>query len=263
MASMEMLGAEHIVSVISTDGSESVIEFMEQIVTQPMVCEIYRTGDMRYELWAMVTGASETLGFKRFLQDLKGVTNVEMRPIIFFFPNKPPNYFLNTRGEKVSFTRNQLCVLRCLFDDCRMAVSQIAQQTGFTPRRVRKTLHELQEGGGVHFAVGYNIFAIGDMEYRLRIRFDKVQTNGREIILGLYEKYPSKFWWASITTNEPIVDVGLIIDRPGDAVPIINEIKAASSTQLVEDFVSYPRVVRANNPLKARLCEILTEAGLK
>lgn len=262
VVSMAMLGAEHVAGYVSTDGSEKVIEFMEQIATHPGVAEIYRTGDMRYEYWAMVSGASETLGFERFLQSLSTVTDVEVRPIEFLFPNMPPDYFMVSRGKKANFSKSQLQVLRCLFDDGRMPVSQIAQQTGFTARRVRKILRELIDGGGVHIFAGQNIFSLGDMEYRLKIRYDESQARGRDIITGVYNKYPDAFWWASITTNEPLVDIGLIIDRPGTAVPIINEVKAASYTQSVEDYVSYPRVVSGNFPLRLHLAELLIGADL-
>ena len=259
---MEMLGAEHVAGYVSTDGSENVIELMEQIATHPTVAEIYRTGDMRYEYWALVSGASETLGFERFLQSLRSVTEVEVRPVEFLCPNMPPNYFMHSRGKKVTFTKSQLLVLGALFFDGRMAVSQIAQRTGFTARRVRKILRELIEGDGICFITGSNIFALGDMEYRLKIRYDESQATGREIITGVYNKYPDAFWWASITTNEPLVDIGLIIDRPGTAVPIINEVKAASYTRSVEDYVSYPRVVLGNFPLRLHLAKLLIEAGL-
>ena len=263
MVSMEMLGAEHVAGVLSTDGTEKVLEFMKQIVARwPMLCEIYRTGDMRYEYWAMVSGASETLGLKMYLEEINGVTDVEMRPVVFLFPNKPPNFYLNTRGKKVTFTPHQLQVLRYLYQDARMPVSQIAQETGFTPRRVRKILRELEEGGGIHFTVGYDIFALGDMEYRLKIHFDESQTNGRDIIMDLYQKYPEEFWWSSITTSEPIVDVGLIIDRPGKGVPIVQDLREARFIRSIEDFVSYPRVIGNISPLRRRLEEILIEAGL-
>jgi len=262
IASMEMLGAEHVAGVISTDGTEQVIEFMREVARQPVVCEIYRTGDMRYEYWAMVSGASETLGLKKYLEEINGAIDVEIRPVAFLFPNKPPNYYLNTRGKRITFTQHQLRVLRCLYQDCRMPVSQITKSTGFTPRRIRKILQELQEGGGVHFTVGYNIFALGDMEYRLKIHFDESQTTGRNIIMNLYRKYPAEFWWSSITTNEPIVDVGLIIDRPGKAVPIIQGLKKDALIKSIEDYVSYPRVVGNILPLRRKLEEILIDAGL-
>ncbi|MFW9833575.1 MAG: winged helix-turn-helix transcriptional regulator [Candidatus Thorarchaeota archaeon] len=263
LVSMDMLGAEHVAGVISTDGTEKVLEFMKQIVARwPILCEIYRTGNMRYEYWAMVSGASETLGLKMYLEELSGVTAVEMRPVVFLFPNKPPSFYLNTRGKKVTFTLHQLRVLRYLYQDARMPVSQIAQGTGLTPRRVRKILRELDEGGGIHFTVGYDIFALGDMEYRLKIRFDESQTNGKDIIMDLYQKYPEEFWWSSITINEPIVDVGLIIDRPGKGVPIIQDLRDAPFISSIEDFISYPRVIGNITPLRRRLEEILIEAGL-
>ncbi|MFW9965075.1 MAG: winged helix-turn-helix transcriptional regulator [Candidatus Sifarchaeia archaeon] len=261
--SFETLGAENVAGFVITDGSENVIELMKQVVSQPMVAEIYRTSDRRYEYHAIVLGASETLGFKRFLSELDGVTNVDMRPVVFLFPNKPPNYALNTRGKRVTFTREQLRVLKSLAEnDSRLPISQIAQYTGFTPRRVRKILRDLEESDGVHFPVYYDVFALGDMEYRMRICYDEAQTTGQDIIMGLYEKYPGLFWWASITTNEPIVDVGLIIDRPGKGPPIAAEIKAAAHTRSVEDFVSYPRVVYGINRLNAYLWDLFRESGI-
>lgn len=262
MVSVEMIGAEHVAGFVATNGSEEVIDFMEQVATQPMVCEVYRTSDRRYEYWAMVTGASETLGLKRFLKNLDGVNHVEMRPQVFFFPNKPSGFFLNTRGRKVTFSRSQLLVLRCLMKDARMPVSQIAKETGFTPRRARRILRELQDGGGVVFSIGYDVFALGDMEYRLRICYDESQASGHEVLRQIYEKYPNEFWWSAIVTNEPMLELGLIIDRPGRGGLILNELKAIPFVKSVEDMVSFPRVVRGNNPLRRRLEELLIEAGL-
>ncbi|MFX1368979.1 MAG: winged helix-turn-helix transcriptional regulator [Promethearchaeota archaeon] len=260
--SMETLGAEYIAGFVTTDGSENAIELMKQIASQPVVGEIYRTTDRRYEYAAMVIGASETLGFKRFLADLDSVTKVEMRPIVFLFPNKPPSFYLNTRGKRVTFTRDELRLLKCLTVDSRLPISQISKQTGLTPRRVRKMLRGLEEGGGIHTYAIYDVFALGDMEFRMRICYDESQTTGEDVIIGLYERYPEKFWWASITTNEPIVDVGLIINRPGEGPPITSEVKAAASTRSVEDFVSYPRVVSGINRQNRHLWNLFQEAGI-
>jgi DNA-binding Lrp family transcriptional regulator len=261
--SFETCSIENVAGFVTTDGSENVIELMEQIVSQPMVVEIYRTSDRRYEYHAMLVGASETLGLQRFLRTLDGVVNMEMRPIEFLFPNKPSTYLGNTRGKRVTFKREQLRVLKSLAEnDSRLPVSRIAQETGFTPRRVRKILRNLEEGGGVHFPVYYDVFALGDMEYRMRISYDDTETTGQDIIMGLYKEYPEIFWWASITTNEPIVDVGLIIDRPGKGPPIAAEIKSAAYTESVEDFVSYPRVVYGINRLNTHLWGLINEAGL-
>lgn len=263
LVSMEMMGAEHITGVISTDGTEIVMEFMKQIVARwPAVNEIYRTSDRRYEYYARVSCVSETLGLKTYLENLDGVTDIEMRSVVFLCPNMPPNSLMNTRGKKVTFTQHQLRVLRCLYPDARMPVSQIAKGTGFTPRRVRKILRELEEGGGIHILAGFDPFAMGDMEYRLKICYHEAQTTGPDIIMSLFAKYPENFWWASIATNEPIVDVGLLIDSPGKVMPIIQDLKEAPFIRSIEDFVSYPRVISNISSLRRKLEEILIEAGL-
>ncbi len=260
--SFETLGAEMVSGFVTTDGSEDVIELMKQIASQPMVCDICRNADRRYEYWAMVKGASETLGLKHFLTSLDCVTDVHMQPIELFYPNKPHTYVGNTRGKKVIFSRDQLRVLKCLTIDSRLPISQIVNRTGFTPRRVRRILQDLQENGGIHTYAIYDPFELGDLEYRLRIFYKAALVTGKEVVMALYKKHPEEFFWSTITTNEPIVDVSLIIDRPGKGPPIAKEIKAATYTASVEDFVTYPRVVHGVNRLSAYLFELLREAGL-
>ena len=258
--SFETLGAEMVSGFVTTDGSEDVVELMKQIADQPMVCDICRNADRRYEYWAAVKGAHETLGLRRFLTDLDCATDVQMQPIELFYPNIPPTYLGNTRGKKVTFSRDQLRVLRTLVLDSRKPVSQISQETGFTPRRVRRILRDLQEGGGIHTYVLYNPY---ELEYRLRIWYDDSQITGHDVAMTLYEKHPELFQWSTITTNEPIVDLSLIIDRPGKGPPIAAEVKAAPYTRSVEDYVIYPRVVYGINRLNAHLWDLLEEAGLR
>lgn len=260
--SREMLGVEDIQAVISTDGTEMGVKIMEQMAAQPSACEVYRTGDRRYELWAMVAGTSEAFGLKQFLEKLDCVTNVEMRPIVFLIPNLPPDYMMNTRGRKVTFTKNQLRVLRLIVNDSRMPVSQIAQQSGLTPRRVRKILHDLIEGGGVQFITGYDIFALGDMEYRLKIWFDPTHTTSQDLAIEIAEKYPDEFWWSSITTNEPILDVGLIVNDANQVPPIIREVETIPHITSIEDFVTYPRHIWGKCPLVHGLRKMLEKVDL-
>ncbi len=262
MVSMEMLDAEIVRGIITTDGSENLIAFMEQIAKQPIVLTIVRASDRRYEVMATISGAHDTLGFIGFLEGREGVIDVNIKPVVLQYPNFPPNYHYNTRGKKVTFTRTQLQVLRCLTKDARMPVAQIAKCTGFTTRRVRKILRELEEGGGVHFAVDYDPFALGDLQYRVIIRFDETQITGWDLVGWLFKKYPTEFWWTGVVTNEPIVDVGFLIDRPGKSVPIIREIKAAPFVKEIEDFINYPLVVEYGIPFRDHLEKILRDAGL-
>ncbi|MFW9806611.1 MAG: Lrp/AsnC family transcriptional regulator [Candidatus Thorarchaeota archaeon] len=260
--SSETLGAEMVSGFVTTDGSEDAVELMKQIASNPTVCDICRNADRRYEYWAMVKGASETLGLRRFLTSLDYVTDVQMHSIELFYPNKPPTWIGNTRGKKVIFSRDQLRVLRCLTIDSRLPISQIVKKTGFTYRRVRRILQDLMGGGGIHTYPLYNLFELGDLEYRLRIFYNATQATGKDVVMALYKKHPEIFYWSTIATNEPIVDVALIINSPGKGPPIAEEAKAAIYTTSVEDYVTYPRVVYGTNRLSAHLFELLREAGV-
>jgi hypothetical protein len=50
--SRAVLGSEYVAGFVYTDGSENMIELMNQIAGHPAVGEIYRTSDRRYEYFA-------------------------------------------------------------------------------------------------------------------------------------------------------------------------------------------------------------------
>lgn len=100
------------------------------------------------------------------------------------------------------------------------------------------------------------------MEYRLKIWFDEPQTTGQDLAIKICEKYPDEFWWSSITTNEPILDVGLMISDANEVPPIIREIKTNSHITSIEDFVTYPRHIWPKCPIIHGLRDLLDKADL-
>jgi DNA-binding Lrp family transcriptional regulator len=147
---LEMLDADFFLAWITTDGSERDDELIDQIGNNPMVLEVARVGPRMLDVGGEVSGTTGVVELVKFLRGFECVTEVKLHILEPVFPTAlPPQHKYVYRGRKVTFTRSQLRVLKCLIEDTRMPTSEIARQTGLTPRRVRQILKEIQEGGGV------------------------------------------------------------------------------------------------------------------
>ncbi|MFX1342161.1 MAG: winged helix-turn-helix transcriptional regulator, partial [Promethearchaeota archaeon] len=174
--SLEMLGLEPLSIGITTDDTEDMKALIDEIGNHRLVRQAIRVGNKYYGASAYATGTKEFFELKQFLESLNGVTNVEIHPVVSIIPDAPPLSKGKSRGQKVTFTKNQLHVLWCLTEDVRMSVGEIAKRVNLTPRRVSKILQDLQEGGGVHFTARINMLALGDVALSLIIHYNEKET---------------------------------------------------------------------------------------
>ncbi|MFX1581208.1 MAG: winged helix-turn-helix transcriptional regulator [Promethearchaeota archaeon] len=262
--SMAMLDLEPLLILIKTDGSENTNALMDQIGSQHQVRYVYRSGSNRYAGAAFVTGTTEFFELKHNLESVPAVQKVDIHPIFTFVPDAPPDSKVRSRGQKVTFSYNQLRVLQCLCHDVRMSIGDIAKHTDLTPRRVSKILHELREGGGVHFTMRMNYLALGDVELEYIIRYDDLKTSPKEIIEWIYLRYSGEFWHASTFLDEPTVIVTLLTNDPTQIEEITNQIREIPNVRAVTDYL-IPQQYRGGHyrdPTQHRLDEMLKDVGL-
>lgn len=263
--SLEMLGLEGIEVNITTDGSENMKSLIDQIGSHRSVRMAYRVGNKEYNAFAVVAGTKDFFALKGFLESLDAVIEVGIHPTLAIVPDAPPKSKARSRGHKVVFTQNQLQVMRCLTENIRMPVGEIAKRTKLTSRRVSKILHELQEGGGVHWTIRINMLALGDVALELFIRYDEAKTTISEMVSWFREHYPNEFWNAVQLLDEPRIGISLIIDdlkRVGEITKIVRE---ASFVEEVDDYIITPQTyvkMHYRDPSQHRLEELFREAGL-
>ncbi len=262
--SLAMLDLEVVIIVITTDGTENMNELLEQIGNHQQVRYVYRSGPNRYGASAFLAGTTEFFELKQSLESLGTVHGVEIHPVTHFVPDAPTDSKVRSKGRKVTFTRNQIRVLRCLVDNVRMSISDIAKQTDLTPRRVSRILQELREGGGVHFTMRMNYLALGDVELEYLIQYDDEKTSPNEIIDWIHRQYPNEFWHATTWLDEPTVCVTLITDDPTRIEEITNRIREVPFGVSVIDYL-IPQQHRGGHyrdPTQHRLDDLFKEAGI-
>jgi len=139
-----MAEVEIYLAIVNTEGLKSQESVLNDIIEGPHIYSAGRLSDGTCIVFGEYSYSESKAKFETFLKGIDGITGVEIHQL------QVP------QGKKVDLKPLQLRVLRCLVEDPRLPVTDIANKTGLTPRRVRRILSQLIEGGGVRFAIMIN-----------------------------------------------------------------------------------------------------------
>ena len=263
--SLAMLDLEPITVIIETDGSENIKSLIDNIGKHKPIRMVTRTRNREYSAFAFVGGTTDFFELKTNLESLNAVTKVTIHPILSIAPHAPKKSKARNRGQKIDFTQNQLRVLKCLTEDVRMPVGEIAKKTSLTPRRISKILQELQDGGGVHFTIRIDYLALGDINLELIFNYDDTQTRLNEIVKWFQEHYPRELWTATQVLDEPTIVISLLVEDPTKVGEITNIVRETTFAESVEDYMITSQTyvkMHYRDPSQHRLDELFKEAGL-
>ena len=120
-----------------------------------------------------------------------------------------------------------------------MSIVDIAESVGMTARRVRRTITELQEGGGINFAIFWNLGKGGLNEVLLRIEWDEKNTSHESVIDWLRKEYPLEFWTPFISATSPIVFARFVVEDLETIESIARAVKRAPFVKSLSALVFY------------------------
>jgi DNA-binding Lrp family transcriptional regulator len=248
---------------ISTDGSEEEEAFIKQIDAFPTVYSVWKTTRKSYGVYSPVAGFSGLSELGQFLQGLDSVTNVEIDSVVpLDSPGRKAELSTQRWCYEFNFSKSDLLVLRCLKEDSRMPVSEIARRTRLSPKRVRKTLETFEKTRCV-LLIGLVDESKGELVSALiKTRLVPTAISNQEFVYWLYNQYPFECWEAYTVADKPSMVLQYV---NAHNIHKIDEmaltIKSASFTTDVDALVIYGdrrfRVQKAD-PLE----EMLSNAGL-
>jgi DNA-binding Lrp family transcriptional regulator len=204
LLSLAMRDAEVSHTDLITDGTEHDEHLIDHLGTHPLVFAAVRTGLHKFASAGNVAGPTELFELGRFYREISCVQDVDIQLVRTVGPSPyPPSQQYFYRGQKVSFTKPQLKVLRLLWQNARMSAKEIAKQTNYSARRVGQILRELQTGGGLYFTVHMLPSAIGSIPFWLIIDYDETKIEPYDAVKWVYEKFPDIFWGCWLFANKP------------------------------------------------------------
>ena len=248
-------GAGCFMGLVVTDGTEDIQEFASRIGENPMVfnvTELVCVDGGRYMIGGEHPNHTMLEEYEAFLSGLDEVQDVEFHTM-----------HSTECGQDCTpeFSRVQLRVLKCLDQDARMQVSEIAERTGMASKTIRRALRELKDGGDIRFTVGFGPAVEGMVDIMVRITWDDDMISEEKLIEWLWSEFPDEYWAPWTSESEEVVHAAFVVGSLLDAKRIAHQIRSApfvmSSTLLVAltsvKFPSYSEM---------KLKEILEDSGV-
>jgi DNA-binding Lrp family transcriptional regulator len=119
-----------------------------------------------------------------------------------------------------------------------MSISDIANHTGLTARRVGRTIQQLMNRG-VMFSTRWNLSAGGLDVVIIRIQVDEQQKTLSEVAEWLRAAFPDVFWLPYISADEPLVFAIFVVQNMQTAEKIARTIKDAPFVQSIAVSVQF------------------------
>jgi DNA-binding Lrp family transcriptional regulator len=147
-------------------------------------------------------------------------------------------------------------VLKSLVEEPRAPATTIAEQTGLTPRRVRKIIQQLLDGGGVHFVTRLNLNVGSGVIYYAQIQWDESSASYHDIEDWLEKEFPGQYFDSHVSASAPMMLSLFVISRLRDAESMSRAVSKSPMIKSVKTIFPFP--TKKNVRLqKLRLDELL------
>jgi DNA-binding Lrp family transcriptional regulator len=256
------MDAEDFQAIVITDGTERIEELVNTIGTNPMVGHISTMASVNggaYLVWGQYEGSEMLYELGSFLRGFPEVHTVEFHPLRKL--GLHPQRKLGSKDAvlEVEFSKLQRRVLSALLKDPRMLMSDIAQETGLSPKSVRRALREIMDDDFVHFRARPDLAAGGLVNLNLKIEWDEKKKTIEDLDKWLRKEYPLEFWDPFVSALEPIVFAEFMVDDLHEAESIsrrIRELPYVKSTTTLVSYSSakfpYPAELKLREMIKAK-----------
>jgi len=239
---------EIFLSIVNTEGMKREEKVLDEIVEDTHVFATGRLSDGTCIVFAEYEGSENEAKLERYLQTIDGITRVEIHKL------------RSPRGKKVEFKPLQLRVLNCLIEDPRMPASEVAAKTGLTPRRVRRIITQLVEGGGLNFVARLNLNAGPGVMYYAQIIWDESKSSHTEMEYWLDKEFYGQYFDSHISASAPMMLSLFVVDHLRDAEFLSRRISQGSMIESVKTIFPFP--TKKNVRLqRLKLEELLLTSG--
>jgi DNA-binding Lrp family transcriptional regulator len=226
--SRAMMDSEVMFALLYTDKSIDDDTFADMVFAHPLVNRVHYDSFGSCVVNAEYSGSKQMSELSSFFRGLESVREVEVHTLPV------------PRGEKKTLTNLQLRVLAPLLYDPRMRIVDIANASGLTVRRVKRTLSDLIESRSVNFTIVFNATALDASLVAYRVTWDSKETSPQEIDEILREKFPNQYWRLNYSATEPLLWCDFLIESNSASEEIVQEMRKIPSVDIRNTILVYP-----------------------
>lgn len=226
--SFAMIDAAAYIAILTPKAANKEEEILNDIVKNPHVFSTGLLSDGTCIVFAEYEGPYGKSDFEEFLKSFNDVVHFEIHK------ERSP------KGNKVEFKPLELRVLRYLVEEPRAPATTIAEKTGLTPKRVRKIIEKLLDGGGVNFVTRLNLNAGSGVIYYAQIRWDESLGSHHDIENWLEKEFPDQYFDSHISATAPMMLSLFVIDHLREAANMSRAVSQCSIIESVKTIFPYP-----------------------
>jgi DNA-binding Lrp family transcriptional regulator len=141
-------------------------------------------------------------------------------------------------GSRIKLTSPQKRILRVLLTDPRMSISDIANESGLSARRVRKEIEKILESQAFHLGVRWNL-STGQKNQALIFTHYENDKNIEDYYNWLYNEYELEMWASIQSALEPVIMTQIVTESMTKIPEIISAIRKRPEISHVRDYVVY------------------------
>ena len=230
-----------VVGQLWTNGTEDEEALIQQIGQQRSLFRVFKTTRKTYGFSGFVAGFQGLAELTEYLQGLPSVTHIESDTLLFIIsPGYLPKLSKLKIPDACEFSTDQLDLIRCLRQDPRMSISELARQTSQTVRRVRKTVNMFTETRCITFQTRWDFSAAGHTDAYIRVHIDLNKISREDVANWLYDKYPLECWDAQYIIDQPDTILQFVSAHNIHIIDsIVSTLKSASFVHNADALVLY------------------------
>jgi hypothetical protein len=243
-----MMNADYFWAFLTTAGSAVNEALCDRLGAHPMVEILTVLEDGNLQCWGHYRGSEGLDDLIHILHDDPEVVDVEFHTL------------LAAQGRKCSLKPAHVRVLHCLRNDVRMQVKEIAHQTGFSPRRVRRLLDELLVRGGsgnaffahetgvgdaqagdacFYASIDSDVAATGFTRFLVRIEYRGGDAARWNLVKWLLHRFAPEIYYIMVSASDTVIFALFLLEYMSQTPEVLQQLNTAPGVISMKQFIHY------------------------
>ena len=245
-----MTDENSVIAILKFETDQREKTLLKILSSNPSVSKVSRLLDGRYIVFGVYFDSEELSSLTMHLRKLPGIRNVEMY-----------SRFLHYWGGKIDLTNSHREILRCLIEDPRMPISDIAKETGLPSNAIKEIIDQMRESEAVLFTINMSDDVNeGSMEVLAKVQWNVGKTSNEHVLGWLQDKFASSHLGEYVSASEPTLFFNFSVKHVHEVDIVSQKTKESGLVTTMEPLILFPGT-KFPDPRVRRVGQLLEETG--
>ena len=250
LLSPQMSNEDTAIAILEFSNEQNEKNLLGYLSRNPSMYRVYRLLDGRYIVYGIYFDQEELNSLIVHLNTLPGIRNVEMH-----------FKFLHYWGGMIELTSAHRKVLRCLIDNPRISVSNIARVTGLESNKIKELIEHMRASEAVLFTITTSDdLDEKSTEVLAKVQWNVSQTSKEELMNWLQREFGSLRLGECVSAIEPTLFFHFSVNHVREIEIVVNKIKEFGLAVTIEPLIMFPGI-KFSDPRQRRTKTMLQETG--